>query len=72
MGDFVTIATYDTRIQAELARGLLNSEGIQAIIQADDEGGMMAYPFSLVRGVRLQVAANDQEKAEKVIKQNGS
>ena len=42
-----------------MAAGLLESEGVEAMVAADDAGG--AYPpLQFIRGVRLLVAASNQ------------
>jgi hypothetical protein len=69
MADLVTVKTFTTRVQAELVKGILEAENVPAIIFSDDEGGMMAYPFSLVKGVRLQVRKADSQKAKKILKE---
>ena len=50
-----------------MAAGLLESEGIPALVMADDAGG--AYPsLQFVRGVRLLVAAADRYRAREILK----
>ena len=39
MNDLATVAVYTTRSDAEIVRARLVSEGIEAIVIADDEGG---------------------------------
>lgn len=63
----VVVQMYNSRLEAEIAKGLLAANGIRAHISADDEGGLMAYPFTLVKGVRLTVAETDLKKAEAVL-----
>lgn len=64
--DAVVLETFPSRMEAELAAGLLESEGIEALVQADDAGG--AYPMlQFVRGVRLLVSAEDQYRAREVL-----
>jgi len=46
---------------------LLESEGVPAMVMADDAGG--AYPsLQFVRGVRLMVAAEDAYRAREILK----
>ena len=40
MADLVCIKTYQSRIEAELVKGFLESNGIKAMVSADDVGGM--------------------------------
>ena len=66
LDDAVLIETFPNRIAAELAAGLLESEGIEALVMADDAGG--AYPaLQFVRGVRLLVAPQDEAQAREIL-----
>jgi hypothetical protein len=61
------LETFYSRIEAEMAAGLLESEGVPAMVLADDAGG--AYPsLQFVRGVRLMVAAADRYRALEILK----
>jgi hypothetical protein len=49
-----------------MAAGLLEAEGIQTFISADDAGG--AYPpLQYVRGVRLIVFQEDERRAREIL-----
>jgi predicted Fe-Mo cluster-binding NifX family protein len=64
--DAVVLETFPTRIEAEMAQGILESEGIEAVVMADDAGG--AYPMlQFVRGVKLMVAAADEARAQEIL-----
>jgi hypothetical protein len=64
--DAVVLETFPNRIAAEMAAGLLESEGIEALVRADDAGG--AYPMlQFIRGVRLYVAKEDEARAREVL-----
>jgi hypothetical protein len=66
LDDAVVLETFPNRIAAEMAAGLLESEGIEAMVLADDAGG--AYPsLQFVRGVRVLVAAEDQYRAREIL-----
>lgn len=66
LDDAVLIETFPNRILAELAAGLLEGEGIEAMVMADDAGG--AYPaLQFVRGVRLLVAQEDEDQAREIL-----
>jgi hypothetical protein len=67
LDDAVVIETFSNRVVAELAAGLLYSEGIEALVVADDAGG--AYPMlQFIRGVRLLVASEDEARARELLK----
>ncbi len=61
----IVIRTVATRIEAELARGLLESAGIPAWVSTDDAGG--AYPFQLSDGARVMIRESDHDAAESVL-----
>ena len=64
--DAVVLETFPSRIEAEMAQGILESEGIEAIVMADDAGG--AYPmFQFIRGVKLMVASEDEARAQEIL-----
>jgi putative signal transducing protein len=66
LDDAVVLETFYSRIEAEMAAGLLESEGVPALVMADDAGG--AYPsLQFVRGVRLMVAAADRYRAREIL-----
>ncbi len=62
----VKFYTFSTRIEADLAKGLLESEGIKATISADDQGGMRPS-MTLLTGVDLYVNSEDLEKAKRIL-----
>ena len=68
MADLICIKNYNNRVEADLANGLLEASGIEAIVSADDCGG--TYPnLSLVTGgTRLLVKDEDAQKALDVLK----
>ncbi len=67
MPEVVVIATYTRRLEAEVAKSVLEGSGIAAFIEGDDAGGM--YP-SMTEGIRLSVQKKDKEKALVVLKGN--
>jgi hypothetical protein len=58
----VTVGLYGNALEAELARGRLLSEGVDAFIFKDDCGGMRPY-MQLTAGVRLKVLAENAVRA---------
>lgn len=66
LDDAVVIEKFTSRIEAEMAAGLLESEGIEALVLADDAGGF--YPMlQFIRGVRLLVAPEDEAQAREIL-----
>jgi len=63
MKELICVKTYPNRIDAELAKALLEENGIKAMILGDDVGG--AYPALLwgAGGARLLVQEKNKEKA---------
>jgi hypothetical protein len=62
----VRVRTFQNKLEAEMARGLLESAGVQAWLASDDAGG--AYPFQLSGGgVRLMVAEADAAVAAELL-----
>jgi type III secretory pathway lipoprotein EscJ len=67
LDDAIILETFPNRIAAEMAAGLLESEGVEAMVMADDAGG--AYPsLQFVRGVRLLVPKEDEARAREILK----
>ena len=67
MVNLVCIKTYTDRLQAELARGLLESNNIKAMVSADDAGGANPALLLATGGVRLLIKEEDIQKAVKVL-----
>ena len=63
------LKTFNSRIEAELAKSFLESNGIKSMILADDVGEM--YPAASVYwGVKLFVNEKDFEIADKLINES--
>jgi putative signal transducing protein len=63
--ELVVVKTFLSRIDADLAKGALESAGIEAIVRPDDAGGMR--PGLWMGGVTLLVRAEDQSDALKIL-----
>jgi putative signal transducing protein len=61
----VTVAVATSRIEAELIVGLLQSNGLDAAVSADDAGGQ--EPQLQLQGVRVLVARSDEAAARQVL-----
>ena len=64
--DLVTVHVYATRSDAEIAKAKLAGEGIDALVMADDEGGLNPG-FYAMYGVRLVVREDQLESARRSI-----
>ncbi len=67
MAELVTIATFDRTSDAELARALLASEGIPAVVQDEHAARVFTGVPGALGTVRLQVAAADEDAARAVL-----
>ena len=65
-GELATVHVFNTRSDAEIARAKLAGEGIDAIVIADDEGGLNPG-FYAMYGVRLLVRADELDAARRSI-----
>ena len=57
--DLITISTFRSTADAEIAKGILDEEGIESMIRADNAGGM--YPA--ISGAELLVRSEDVGRA---------
>lgn len=67
MSDLVTIGNYFDRISAELAKGILDVDGIESYISADDAGGMRPSLLTGAGGAGLVVRAEDAVRATELL-----
>ncbi|MBU1695024.1 MAG: DUF2007 domain-containing protein [Verrucomicrobia bacterium] len=65
------ITTYSLEMPAEMARMVLEANGIEAFISKDDCGGMRPY-LQAVTGVRLMVRTSDGKTAAEILEQMGA
>jgi hypothetical protein len=66
MDELVTIKTFNSRIEAEIARSYLESYGIKTEISSDDAG--QNYPsLQSVRGVKLLTSRRSIKKARELL-----
>lgn len=64
MAELVPIAIFHSRMEAAVACNLLEANGIQAAVFADDAGGL--FP-PLGAGVRLMVRQEDADRAREIL-----
>jgi hypothetical protein len=62
-GDPVVVRTYPNEVAAELARAILESEGIVALVSSHDAAGLLRY----VHGVQLIVRRDELEAARAIL-----
>jgi hypothetical protein len=55
----ITVSTFRSEVDAQVAKGILDETGIESMIRADNAGGM--YPA--LGDVELLVRADDLERA---------
>ena len=66
MKDPTIVHTFADRGEAEIARSLLEAEGIAAAVPAEERGGLTA-PEEFLSGVQLVVEAVDVERARELL-----
>jgi hypothetical protein len=67
MSKTLCIQTFATRHEAEFARSLLESQGIKAMVSADDGGGMRPDLALTSGGVKLYVLEENAARAEELL-----
>ncbi len=71
MENLTTLKIFNTRIEAEVLRSLLESSGIKSWILTDDAGSM--YPSQAsINGVRLMIRDEDFKTASELLAKNES
>jgi len=61
----VPVIVAASRIEAELIVGMLRSNGLRAVVSADDAGGV--EPALQVQGVRVLVTPSDEAEARRLL-----
>lgn len=61
----IVVGTFAKRVEADLAQGALAAAGIDAMVSADDVGGVR--PDLGTRGIRVLVRAEDREEATAIL-----
>jgi hypothetical protein len=62
----VAVATYPNKIDAELAQGALEAADIEAMVAADDAGGLNPGLW-VGEGVKVLVRAEDLARAKEIL-----
>ena len=63
----IVIRSFINEFEAEMAKSMLDEEGIECFISKDDEGSM-GLSLQYTNGVDLHIFEKDKEKAEEVLK----
>jgi Putative prokaryotic signal transducing protein len=61
----VAVAQVGSRIEADLIVGMLRSNGVRAVVRADDAGGQ--EPQLQLEGVRVLVTPSDEAAARQLL-----
>jgi hypothetical protein len=69
-GDLVVVQVFGTPVDADIAKGLLESAGVDAMVQADTVGGMRQHLAWSGLGFRVLVREEDAATAREVLKQS--
>ena len=64
--EVVVVENFSTRMEAEMAAGVLEAEGVYALVTADDAGGTYP-PLQYLGGVRLIVSPEDEKRAREIL-----
>jgi hypothetical protein len=64
--DLITIRTFLSESEAEIAKGALTAFGIESLLSHDDCGGQRPH-LTLTGGIRLLVRADDTSRAEEAL-----
>jgi hypothetical protein len=65
--ELVPVGTFRSRLEAEMAKGLLEAHGIPSYVSADDAGGMNPPALQCDLGVRLIVRSLDLIPARRLL-----
>jgi hypothetical protein len=65
----VPLITVTSKVQADLIVGMLRSNGLRAVVSADDAGGQ--EPELQLQGVRVLVASPDEAAARQLLADDG-
>lgn len=67
MKDLVLVRTFLNKHEAEIAKGLLSDQAIEAVISLDDVGGHLPEFALISGGIKLLVKKEDVERAESIL-----
>jgi len=67
MKDLVLIKTFLSKHEAEIAKGLLEDQAIEAVISLDDVGGHLPEFALISGGIKLLVKEEDIQRAKSIL-----
>jgi hypothetical protein len=62
----VTIGSYSTEVEAQVAQAMLEANGVASIILRDDAGGMLPS-LHILANVKLAVQEEDSDLAKEIL-----
>ena len=65
------VGSYGTRVQAEMMCELLRNEGIDAITEIDDAGGLRPDVPIGMGGAKVLVRPEDEDRAKEILEHGG-
>jgi hypothetical protein len=65
--DLIAVRTYGYRHEAEVARSILTANAVDALVNADDLGGLQPMLGAANGGVKLLVRRRDEHKARRLL-----
>jgi putative signal transducing protein len=65
--NLIVVHTFNNRSEADLAKSALEAAGIDAMVQADDGGGMRPAMAWAGSGLHLLIRAEDLEMAREIL-----
>ena len=65
--NWIEIQAFMTRMEADIAKSFLESQGIATLVKADDAGGR-SYLLAITGGAKLFVKQEDAEEAKMLLK----
>lgn len=66
----VKLMTFNDAAQAHIVQGMLESEGIDSMLQNENMGGVLPGLINNISGVDMLVAESDYERAIELLEQN--
>lgn len=70
MAKLISLKSYATRAEAEIAKQFLESNGIRSLLSADDAGGMRHDLLMATGGAKLLCEEKDRDEALALLNQN--